>query len=86
MKPVNIFFLPNEAKIIGLGLASVIEDLNEARSNHSIPWTPEARKEMDDMYKSAKNAASKIEKFCGIKCDLPPYNEGDEKEFFTKES
>lgn len=52
----------------------------------SIPWTPEARKIQADILKNARSAAAKLEKFAGIKCELPPYVPGDEDEFLTKES
>ena len=79
----QIYFNPDEAQVLAMGLASVIQDMN---SHTDQPWTPEARKIRKDILSAATSAANKLEKFAGVKCDLPPYNPGDEKEFFTKES
>lgn len=85
-KPVSIFFNPNEATVIGLALASLLENLNDQLKDSTIPWTPESRKQLREMFDAAKAAANKLEKFTGIKCNLPPYVPGDENEFFTKQS
>lgn len=84
-QPTQIYFNPKEVHILAMGLASVMETLNEAK-DPSIPWTPEARKDQADMASAAKSAASKLERFAGAKCSLPPYNPGDENEFLTKQS
>ena len=68
-----------------MGLASVMETLNDSR-DPSLPWTPDARKAQHEMAMAAKSAAAKLEKFAGVKCVLPPYIAGDEKQFFTKPS
>ncbi len=62
-----------------MGLARVIEDLN---THQDQPWTPEARKMRKEIVTAANSAAGKLEKFAGVKCNLPPYNTGDEAEFF----
>jgi hypothetical protein len=79
----QIFFNPHEVAAISMGLARVIEDLN---THQDQPWTPEARKMRKEIVTAANSAARKLEKFAGVKCNLPPYNTGDEAEFFTKES
>lgn len=86
MKSVNIYFSPEECRIITMWLAVLLEDIEEAKSNINYPWTPESRKDFENMYKYASNAANKIEKFTGIKSELPPYIDGDEDLFFTKKS
>lgn len=88
IKPKHIFFNSAEAAVLGMGLATLITDLNEMKKPEyiDVPWTPEARKAQKEMVETAQSAASKLEKFAGIKCNLPPYNPGDENEFFTKQS
>lgn len=88
MKTERIFLTPNEAAILGMGLAVIIEDLNAVKRCElaNVPWTPEARKNQKEMLEAAISAAAKLEKFAGISCNLPDYNDGDEKEFLTKES
>lgn len=84
----KIYFSKEEAAILGMALASMIEDLKPAVNGDLglKPWTPESRKDFNEMLKHAKAAANKLEKFAGIKCTLPDYNDGDELEFFTKPS
>lgn len=77
---------PKEVMAIGMGLARVIEDLEETRNDQSIPWTPETRLMMKDMYDSAKSAAGKIEAITGFECRLDAYEDGDEKDYLTKPS
>lgn len=88
MKVEKIYFNPNEVMAIGLGLARVIDDINAMKQgdNVNIPWTPESRKIQSDILAACQSAANKIEKFAGYKCDLPPYIDGDEDEFLTKQS
>jgi hypothetical protein len=88
MKVERIFFNPAEVTAIGLGLARVMEDLSAMKKGgyEHTPWTPEARKIQADMLSACRSAANKLEKFAGYKCELPPYEEGDEDEFLTKQS
>lgn len=88
MKVERIYFSPNEAIAISMGLARVIEDLNEIKKgdNSNIPWTPEARKHQAEILNACQSAARKLEKFASIECKLPPYEPGDEDEFLTKQS
>ena len=88
MKPEKIYFNRDEAAAISMGLARIVEDMIAIKQGKSasIPWTPEARKIQADILKNARSAAAKLEKFAGIKCELPPYVPGDEDEFLTKES
>jgi hypothetical protein len=88
MKPEKIYFNPKEVMAISMGLGRVIEDINAMKKGEyvGIPWTPEARSILADILEACQSAASKLEKFAGVKCELPPYEEGDENEFLTKES
>ncbi len=71
-----------------MGLARVMEDINAMKHKgyENTPWTPEARKIQADIMKACQSAATKLEKFAGYKCELPPYIDGDEDEFLTKQS
>lgn len=88
MKVEKIFFNPAEVTAIGLGLARVIEDFDAIKKgeNANIPWAPEFRKMQGEILSACRSAAHKLEKFAGYKCELPPYEEGDEDEFLTKQS
>jgi hypothetical protein len=83
MKPEKIYFNPDEVEVIAMGLAIIMQDYEATKQ---LPWDPVARKTQAETIASARSAAAKLEKFAGIKCDLPPYDEGDENKFFTKES
>lgn len=88
MKVERIFFNPAEVSAIGMGLARIMEDMNAMKKNgyENTPWTPEARKIQADIMAACRSAANKLEKFAGYKCELPPYGNGDEDEFLTKQS
>jgi hypothetical protein len=88
MKVERIFFNPAEVSAIGMGLARIMEDMNAMKKNgyENTPWTPEARKIQADIMSACRSAANKLEKFAGYKCELPPYENGDEDEFLTKQS
>lgn len=88
MKAEKIYFNPDEVRAIALGLGSVIDDMNALKKGKlaDTPWTPEARKFQKQIITACQSAAAKLEKFTGVKCDLPPYIPGDENEFLTKES
>jgi hypothetical protein len=88
MKVERIFFNPTEVSAIGMGLARIMEDMNAMKKNgyENTPWTPEARKIQADIMNACRSAANKLEKFAGYKCELPPYIDGDEDEFLTKQS
>lgn len=88
MKVERIFFNPAEVSAIGMGLARIMEDMNAMKRDgyENIPWTPEVRKIQADIMAACRSAANKLEKFAGYKCELPPYENGDEDEFLTKQS
>lgn len=83
MKAERIYFNPQEVLAISMGLGLIMDDFN---ANKLQPWTPETRKTQAQILAAVKSAAAKLEKFTGIKCELPPYEEGDENEFLTKQS
>lgn len=85
-KPPMIYLTHGEYKAIQLGLARILEDFREVKKNISIPWTPESRRDMEDIISSANGAASKIYKVTGIEAVLPDLYDGEEDEYLTKES
>ena len=77
---------PKEVKVIHMALETFIEDNTAMRKNQTIPFNSEARTMMKDMFETASSALKKIQLASGYAVKLDPYNEGDEKEFLTKES
>lgn len=77
---------PKEVAIIQMALQTVIEDNDSVMKDQTLPFTPEARALARDIQKTAKSALEKIQKTSGHAVQLDPYQDGDEKEFMTKES
>ena len=77
---------PKEVKVIHMALETFIEDNTAMRKDASIPFNPEARVMMKDMFEIASSALKKIQLASGYAVRLDPYNQGDEKEFLTKQS
>jgi hypothetical protein len=77
---------PKEITLIQMALESTIEDLQVTMKNPKLPFTPEARRDMEDMLKTGRTALVKIRAASGNIVRLDPFKEGDEKEFMTKES
>lgn len=75
-----------EVTTIQMALAAMIEDVELASKNPSIPFTPKSRIDMKDILLNAKAAKAKIDSIVGKEVTLAPYIAGDEKEFLTKES
>lgn len=77
---------PEEVTVIQMALQNTIEDLETVGKDPTIPLTPEARKDAREILANAKSALKKIQSTSGHAVRMDPYKEGDEKEFFTKES
>lgn len=77
---------PDEVAVIGMALSGMIEDLETVGKDPTIPFTPQARKYQKEILAAARSAHSKISLASGHEVKLDKYEEGDEKEFFTKES
>jgi len=81
-------FTPAEVKIIIMGLVTIQEDIEAVHKDPKHPFTPESRKDMKEMLEAANSAISKLEKVVnkGMAFYVAQYEEGDEKDFLTKES
>ena len=69
-----------------MALETFIEDNTAMRTDQTIPFNPEARKMMMDMFETASSALKKIQDASGYAVMLDEYKDGDEKEFLTKQS
>ena len=79
-------FTPEEVTVIQMALQNTIEDLETVGKDPTIPFTPEARKDQREILACAKSALSKVQATSGHAVQMDPYKDGDEQEFFTKES
>lgn len=83
---IQQFLTPKEVKVIHMALEVFIEDNTAMRTDQSIPFNPEAREMMKDMFETATSALKKIQETSGYAVMLDEYKEGDEREFLTKQS
>ena len=77
---------PDEVAVVQMALGGMIEDLEAARMNPNYPFTPQSRRDMNDILSNSKSALAKIALASGKLLKLDPYQEGDEKDFLTKQS
>lgn len=77
---------PKEVKVIQMALETFIEDNTAMRTDQTLPFNPEARVMMKEMFEIGSSALAKIRLASGFAVQLDPYNEGDENEFMTKQS
>jgi hypothetical protein len=82
----QLFLKPDEVKFIAMAVLSMIEQLQDTSKNPLINWNPESRKDLKDMITAGTSLRIKMEKLGFDMRDLPPYLDGDENEFLTKQS
>lgn len=86
IESMNLYLKPEEQKFIAMAVVSLIEQLEETSTNPNIPWNPETRKDLKDMRSAGEAVRIKLKKLGFDMRDLPPYIEGEEKDYLTKES
>lgn len=82
----NLYLKPEEGKFLSMAVVSLIEQVRESNKNQRINWNPEAIKMFKEMTKAGASLKIKLEKLGFEMSELPPFIDGDEKEFLTKES
>lgn len=82
----NLFLKPDEARLLSMAVVSMIEQLTATSKNQKINWNPAARKDFKDMLAAGESLRIKLKKLDFDMRDLPPYLDGDENEFLTKQS
>lgn len=86
IKGEQLYLKPDEAKFISMAVISMIEQLQSTSKNERINWNPEARKNLKDMLSAGASLRIKLLKLGFDMSELPPYLDGDEDEFLTKQS
>lgn len=86
IKGEHLYLKPEEARFLSLAVVDMIEQLQNMSQNPTINWNPEARKDLKNMMAAGNSLRTKLKKLGFDMRELPPYTEGDEKEFLTKES
>ncbi len=82
----QLFLKPEEAKFLSMAVVAKIEELHISSQNQLINWNPEARKMLKEMIEAGKTLKIKMEKIGIDMRPLPPFEDGDQDEFITKQS
>jgi hypothetical protein len=82
----SFFLKPDEGQFLAMAVVGTLEQLEKSSKNQLINWNPEARKYFREMLAAGKNLRIKLEKLGFDTRELPPYIDGDENEFLTKQS
>lgn len=86
MDSKQLYLKPEEAVFVSMAVLSLIEQLEETNKNPWINWNPQTRKDLRDMISYGNALKIKLQKLGFDMRNLPPYLEGDENEFLTKQS
>ena len=86
IKGEQLYLKPDEAKFISMAVISMIEQLENTSRNQLINWNIEARKDLKDMIAAGTTLRIKLQRLGFDMRELPPYLDGDENEFLTKQS
>lgn len=82
----QLYLKPDEQKFVSMAVMSLIEQLVETTQNQRINWNPETRKDFKDMLSTGKQLKIKLEKLGFDMRELPPFIDGDETDYLTKQS
>ena len=86
MEAKNVFIKPNEGKFLSMAAVAMIEQLEDTSKNQLINWNPETRKDFKEMLEAGHSLRTKLIKLGFDMRELPPYIDGEEKDFLTKQS
>ena len=86
MEGKNLYLKPQEAAFLGMAVMSMIDNLERQAKEQNLNWTPAARSTFREMLTAAAGLKVKMEKMGFDMRELPPFEEGDEQEYFTKQS
>jgi hypothetical protein len=86
MSANQLFLKHNEGKFLSMSVIAMIEQLTDVSTNAAINWNPEARKELREMREAGESLRIKLQKLGFDMRELPPYIDGEEKDYLTKES
>jgi hypothetical protein len=82
----RLYLKQDEKKFMGMAVLNMLETMTDMSTDVTINWNPEARKSIKEMLDAGKSVKLKMEKLGFDMTPMPPYEDGDEKEFLTKES
>ena len=82
----QLYLKPEEGGFLSLAVVAMMDQLQTTSKNQLINWNPESRKNIKDMLSAGNSLSVKLKKLGFDMRDLPPYLDGDEDEFLTKQS
>jgi hypothetical protein len=82
----NLYLKPEEAGFNAMAVMSMLEILEAKSKDVRINWTPEARRLQKEMIAAGTSLKLKMKNLGFDMRPLPPFLDGDEHEFLTKES
>lgn len=82
----QLYLKPDEAKFLSMAVLAMLEDIEASATNVNLPWTPEVRKDFKDMIAAGKGLKIKMAKLGFDMRPLPPFIEGEQRNYFTKPS
>lgn len=82
----NLFLKPDEGKFLALAVIGTLDQLKESMKKPLMNWTPETRKQLKEMVDAGTSLSIKLQRLGFNMSDLPPFMDGDENEFLTKQS
>lgn len=83
---MQLFLKPDEQKFIALAVVNMLDQLEESSKNQFINWNPDARGYLKDMLSAGNGLKIKLGRLGFDMRDLPPFIDGDEEDFLTKQS
>jgi hypothetical protein len=82
----QLYLKPEEGKFLEMSVVSMLEQLQSSLHDQHLNWDAKTRKMLKDMIAAGSGLKIKLQKM-GFKMeDLPPFLDGDEHDFFTKQS
>lgn len=82
----QLYLKPAEGKFLALATMALLTDMEEGNQHPQFNWTPEARRDFREIIEAGKSLRIKLAKLGFNMTNLPPFKEGDQDEFLTKES
>jgi hypothetical protein len=86
LKGEQLYLKPNESKFLSVAVSALLDELGGASKNVLMNWNPETRKDIKDLLEAGNSLKVKLNKLGFDVSDLPPFVEGEEDNFLTKES
>ena len=85
-KGKQLYLNPDEMKFLSIAVLALMEDLKSTSQNTQHNWNPSARKDLNEMKQAGLALKIKMTKLGFDMRDFPPYEDGEEKNYLTKES